>query len=146
MTGNVVVVDAPLVSRWIKTQIRKECVIPNMHDVPMKWCQNPFELNSSRHLIELSPIYLTNHLLWYKEDDLNEKFRSGNKSSLLHRHSTTRLPMKKLYFIAQWRERESLLRHGRKESASESTGGQRFTLPRNFLLTDRFLAFEHRWR
>ena len=115
--------------------------MPNMHDVPMKWCQNPFELNRSRHLIELSRTYLTNHLLWYKQDDLNEQCRSGNKCSRL---PATRLPMEKLYFIAQWKERENFSRHGQKESASESTEGQRFTLPRNFLLTDRFLAFEHR--
>ncbi|CAF1179888.1 unnamed protein product [Adineta ricciae] len=59
-----------LLSQWIKKQIYKECVLPNMYDVCMKWCNNPLEENESLYLKE-SPI---NHLRWLNDNDSSKDF------------------------------------------------------------------------
>jgi hypothetical protein len=70
-------------SQWIKKQIHKECVLPNMHDLCMKWCNNPFEKDD---LLLLKRSHI-NNLLWFSEND----------SELL---------IKKIYLIAQWKQND----------------------------------------
>jgi hypothetical protein len=89
-----------------------------MHDLCMKWCNNPFEKDD---LLLLKRSHI-NNLLWFSEND----------SELL---------IKKIYLIAQWKQNDLFRFHKKILSKRQK---QKILLPKKVFLSDKFLVVEHR--
>ena len=93
-----------------------------MHDICMKWCNNPFERDD---LLILKKSHI-NNLLWFNQNDFENNFKFLSK---------------KIYFIAQWKQKNLFKFHKKILSKHQK---QKFFLPKKGFLTDKYLIFKHR--
>jgi hypothetical protein len=125
-------------SRWIEKQFENEYVLPNMHDITMKWSCNRFEREKNDQLLVLSSTLKHSRLFSYNVCDLHfPKPLIADSQQLISTNNS-------MAFIVQWKRSTMLNEHDYHERSLISSWIQeKLLLTKRYILTRTYLYVEH---